>query len=515
MPVRTASLTHPAGPARLDRVSRPPTPRTGMRLLAAAVGALLLAAGFPPFAWWWAVPLGIAALVASVHGARFRLAALVGAWSGGTFALANLGWLSSVGWDALAAMTVLVALWWAMTMLGVRLVLSVTGWPLFVPAIWVLQEWVLASWPFGGFPWSRLGFAGLDSPLAGAIPVVGVYGMTFLLALIGTAIADVIVSRRLTRTSLATALLVVGVAVIGYAFQGDDSAQALPMRVAAVQGGPQPGMGEPQARAVLAAHAAQTRALAARHTEPPALVVWPESSTDIDPFTDPQTRAQIDTAVSQVNAPVLVGAVIADTTTPNRVRNQVIAWLPETGPASAYTKRHLVPFGEYVPGRDLLTRLSSRFEQVPRDFVAGQDPPVLKLDGLSVGVLICYEVAFDGSVREAIAQGATLLAVPTNNATYAGTAQPAQQLAIERFRALEAGRPVLVASTTGISAVIDHQGAVLDRIDDGSSGVVEAFVSPRSSRTPAVLWGGSVAALLALVGIAGLARGLHNAMRGE
>lgn len=484
-----------------------------MRLLTAAVGALLLAAGFPPLAWWWAVPLGIAALVASVHGARFRTTALVGAFSGALFAIAHLGWLRSVGWDALAAMTVLLALWWALTMLGVRLVLSVVGWPLLVPAVWVLQEWLLAAWPFGGFPWSRLGFASLDSPMDVAIPVVGVYGMTFLLVAIGAALADVFLSRRLTRASIAATLMAVGITVIGYAVPADEGGLGPPLRVAVVQGGAQTGLGEDQARAVLAAHAAQTRALAARQPQPPALVVWPESSTDIDPFTDPQTRAQIEEAVSRISAPVLVGAVTADVATPNRVRNQAIAWLPGTGPSVAYTKRHLVPFGEYLPSRDLLTRLSSRFELVPRDLVAGDDSSVLRIGGFSVGVLICYEVAFDEAIRAAIAQGATILAVPANNATYAGTAQPEQQLAIERFRALETDRPVLVASTTGITAVIDHQGSVVDQIDDGSTGVVEAIVSPRSSRTPATVWGGAVGPTLALVGAAGLAWGLRSATR--
>lgn len=509
MPVRTATLSHAAAPARLSRADRTAPARTGPRMLAMTAGALLLGASFAPLSWWWAAPIGIAALVMGVHGASLRSAAVLGAWAGAGFTLVSLGWLSSVGLDALAAVTVLMAGWWAGTMLAVRLVLPLPAWPLLVPAIWVLQEWVLGAWPFGGFPWSRLGYVSVDSPLSAAIPVVGVYGLTFVLALLGTALADALVHRRPTRSSVVATVLVVAIGVSGFALRTPDS-PGEPVTVAVVQGGAQGGFGEQQARAVLAAHVARTQELASRRALPPAFVVWPESSSDIDPFTDSQARAQIDDAVAAVEAPVLVGAVTADPRSAERVLNQSISWLPVRGPTGAYTKRQLVPFGEYVPARDLLTRLSSRFDQVYRDFAAGTDAPVLRMSGVPVGVLICFEVAFDGSAREAIEQGATVLAVPSNNATYAGTTQPDQQLAIARFRAIETHRPVLVASTTGVSAVISSDGSVQAYLEDGESGALSEQVSPSSTVTPAVTWGRGIAMVLSLVALAAVAVGIRR-----
>jgi apolipoprotein N-acyltransferase len=114
-------------------------------------------------------------------------------------------------------------------------------------------------------------------------------------------------------------------------------------------------------------------------------------------------------------------------------------------------------------------------------------------------VLICYEVAFDDVARSTIAAGAQVLAVPTNNATYSGTAQPAQQLAMSQFRAVELDRAVLVAATTGVSAIIRRDGTVLASLGDAASGALTAQVELRDSVTPAARWGGQLTLAMALL----------------
>ena len=124
-------------------------------------------------------------------------------------------------------------------------------------------------------------------------------------------------------------------------------------------------------------------------------------------------------------------------------------------------KRHPVPFGEYIPFRGLLTKFISRLDQIPRDFYRGQFDSVLDLGPVRVGDVICFEVAYDGLIRDAITEGGQLLVVQTNNATYTGTGQLEQQFAISRYRAIETGRYVVVAATNGISGIIAPDGSVV------------------------------------------------------
>ena len=143
-----------------------------------------------------------------------------------------------------------------------------------------------------------------------------------------------------------------------------------------------------------------------------------------------------------------------------------------------------------------------------RDFLPGDDGLVLTSDRAKVGILICYEVAFDGAVRDAVLAGANVLAVPSNNATYSGTAQPMQQLAIARFRALETSRSVLVASTTGVSAIIGPDGTVLDSVADGQAGWRQRDVPVATDVTVAVRFGGQLGAALAAVGLLSIVAGI-------
>lgn len=507
MPVHTAALEHPAAPARLVRLRKSAGTRWMTRSLLMSLGALLIAGGLGLEGWWAAVPLGVAATVVAVHEAGLRHAAALGAWGGLLFAVVHLGWLRSVGVDATVAIAVMFAMWWSVMVLGTRLVLTLRLWPILVPTVWVLQEWLRSAWPLGGFPWARLGYSSLDSPLARWIPYLGAYGLTYLLAVLGTVVAAVVVCRGRSRAIAGAVMAGVVIVVLGsgWTIAPTSNPAGAAFEVGVVQGGPQLGRGSDQARAVLTAHAKQTKSLAKAATRPFDLVLWPESSTDIDPLADPWARSEVASAVVAIDAPIVVGAVTASASERDRVRNQAIVWSPTSGPGASYTKQRLVPFGEYLPARALLERLSSRFGQLSRDFVAGSDPSVVQVGPVSLGVLICYEVAFDDLARDAVEAGATVLAVPSNNATYRGTAQPDQQLAIARFRALETSRSVLVASTTGVSAIIRPDGAVASRLEDGAAGTLAASVIPNSEITPAVRWGGVLAATVALVGAISIA----------
>jgi apolipoprotein N-acyltransferase len=167
-----------------------------------------------------------------------------------------------------------------------------------------------------------------------------------------------------------------------------------------------------------------------------------------------------------------------------------------------YVKRHLVPFGEYIPYRAELGGLVSRFRDIPYDFAPGTGNGTLQLGPAKIGDVICYEVAYDGLVRSSVEAGARLLVVQTNNATY-GRSETSQQLAMARLRAIEHGRAVLVAATSGISAFISPDGRVLDSSKVFTQKVLVDRVPLRDTLTIADRLGAGPERVLALIGVVG------------
>jgi apolipoprotein N-acyltransferase len=163
-----------------------------------------------------------------------------------------------------------------------------------------------------------------------------------------------------------------------------------------------------------------------------------------------------------------------------------------------------VPYGEYVPFRNALGGFVPRVDRdIPRDMVAGNEPGALTIGGVRIGDTICYDIAYDGVVAQAIAADAQVLVVQTSNAAFTGTSQPEQQWDISRLRALETGRWVLVPSTNGISGVIDADGQVVARAPMRQPATIETDVPLASGSTPAATLSRPLGWLLALAGVMG------------
>jgi apolipoprotein N-acyltransferase len=295
---------------------------------------------------------------------------------------------------------------------------------------------------------------------------------------------------------------------------GDDPA----ITVAAVQGNvPRLGLEfNAQRRAVLDNHVRETLALSddvhAGRTPQPMIVIWPENSSDIDPLTNPDARDQINIAASAINAPILVGGVLAAPgySADNPVAtNSVIVWNPGSGPADRHDKQIIQPFGEYLPFRGLFKHLSSYADRAGY-FVPGTGNGVVNAAGVPIGVTTCWEVIFDRAAREAVQNGAQLLAVPANNATFT-EAMSEQQLAFARLRAVEHDRYVVVSGTTGISAIIAPDGRELARTSFFEPDYLNAQVRLKTQLTPATQWGPMVQGVLVALGIAAVIIAiLHN-----
>jgi len=454
---------------------------------AAVAGGLLLSLAFPPVGWWPLAPAAVALITVAIwQPARrpLRAGALLGLLAGAAFFIVLLFWLHVIGPDAWLVLALVEALYFAPLGAGIAAVARLRLAPLWAACLWVADEAVRSRIPLGGFPWGRLAFSQSASPLTRYAAVGGAPLLTFMVALAGGLIATIVSSRASTSgpaggrgsavlaaparrrvVALAAAIGVVAIVAAGPAIPLA-RAGGRSVTVAVVQGNvPRLGLDFlGQRLAVLDDHVNAMHKLAAQvklgRLPHPDLVILPENSSDVDPYQNPDAYALINSAVRAVGVPTLVGA-LSFTRDGKHVENRGIVWSPQTGAGAYYIKQHPVPFGEYIPMRSVLTKFIKRFQLVPYDQVAGHGPGVLRLGPVTIGDVICFEVAYDGIVRDAVTHGGRVIVVQTNNADYGRTDEPAQQLAISRLRAVEDARPVLIAATSGVSAIITPDGRVL------------------------------------------------------
>jgi apolipoprotein N-acyltransferase len=249
----------------------------------------------------------------------------------------------------------------------------------------------------------------------------------------------------------------------------------------------------------------------------PDLVVWPENASDIDPIRNPDAAAVIKAAVDAIDAPLVLGAVL-DQPLPD-VSNASLLYLPGRGLVWQYIKQHPVPFAEYIPYRSFFRHFSDKVDLVRADFIAGKGVGVFRVPTrrggtIAAGTIICFEVAYDGLVRDTVNHGANVLLVQTNNATFGYTDESVQQLAISRVRAVEHDRSVVHVSTVGVSALITPDGTVHQRSSLFTPAVLAADLPLRTDRTVADTVGpwpenlacAGLAAMLALPGFRRLQR---------
>jgi apolipoprotein N-acyltransferase len=514
-------------------VSVPPSPvalpRRLSRLEAVAAAGICgpaLLVAFPPYDLWWAAPVGVALLAVAVHRRRARVGAGLGMVAGLALFTPLLSFTGlQVGWWPWLLLACLQASYLAALGAATAALSRLHDrrrwlWPLVTALVWVAQEALRSRAPFGGFPWGRLAFSQADAPTARLAALGGAPLVTFAVAVAGGLLAMALWRLRFqTRpgwrrrngivaalTGGAAAVMAVGVLV---PLPAADGRQVV---VAVVQGSvPRMGLDfNAQRRAVLDNHVTATLRLAdaVRDGQQPRpdLVIWPENSSDIDPLTNPDAAARISQAARAVGVPILVGAVLQGPGE-GKVRNAGLVWTPEAGPTDIYVKRHPVPFAEYVPMRAFVRRITTLVDRVRADFQPGTDPGVLSVAGTPIGDVICFEVAYDNLVRDTVTGGAQLLAVQTNNATF-NYAEATQQLAMVRLRAIEHARPALMASTVGVSAVVDPDGTTHDATTMNTQAVIVRTVRLTSATTPATRlgaapeWATTFAALVLLAGTA-------------
>lgn len=354
------------------------------------------------------------------------------------------------------------------------------------PALWLLAEWV-RGWFLTGFPWLQLGYAFIDTPLAGLAPWLGVYGLTWAVAVSAGALVyawDTARERRLAGMVVALLLLLPlwgGAWAAGLVEWSRPVGE--PLSVAVVQGNvPQETKWDPaQLQTRLERYAGLTRAHLGRD-----LIVWPENSVTVfyhqvaEDFLLPLAQE-----VRREGGTLLVGLPFKEGD-----GQRYYASMASLGEQAAfYHKRHLVPFGEYVPLESALRGLIAFFDLPMSGFSRGAaDQGLLTAAGQPIGATICYEDAFGEEVIQALPE-ATLLVNGSNNAWYGDSLAPHQHLQISRMRSLETAREAVRATTNGISALIDHRGRLRARSPQFETHVLTGTVQPRTGATPYVSWG--------------------------
>jgi apolipoprotein N-acyltransferase len=484
----------------------------------AVVAGLALSAAFEPVALPWLVPFSVAAFALVTRGQGLRRAFLLGLAFGAAFYFTHIVWMRAVGVPAWIALSLLETLFYGVLGMLSTVLQRHRLWPLWFAAAWATVEVVRSGWPLGGMPWGRLAFAVADTPVAPALAYVGAVGLSFLLALLGALVAAVVLGVRghepLRAPAFALAALLVLLAVPA-AFPWDASSDDDPTIDLAVVQGDVPGRGDDilyDYREVTQNHVDATVDLAERvsrgEADQPDFVLWPENSTATDPFDDAPTNSQILEASAAIGVPILVGAIVDGG--PNEVLNQGIVWDPETGAGDRYTKRHPVPFGEYVPLRSVFLRYNffDRLRDVGRDMLTGTRDEPLDIGGVPVADAICFDVAYDDGITAQVSRGAELLVVQTSNATFIRTDQIDQQFAITRLRAIETGRWTAVASTNGVTGVIAPDGEVVDVSEPRTQDVLVERVALIDTLTPATRIGARSGLFLGVLTLVGLALAL-------
>ena len=332
------------------------------------------------------------------------------------------------------------------------------------PLIFIILEEVRNRFPFGGFGWARVAYSQADAPYAAIASRGGAISLSAITLLIaGFAYFTLNKKVRLQLLIPILALLIPNnIAMVDQTsvlmIQGNVAELGLDFNARAKQ--------------VFANHVKQTRIALAEKKEVD-FIVWPENAVDVDPYSNKDVYEELES----FDYPLIIGAIVGKG---EKLFNTSILWGEKT--QDIYLKQHLTPFGEYIPMRSLAKKISPLVNQV-NDFSPGNGKKIFTIGQARVAPVICFELIDDQILAEA-AKGSNILVVQTNSATFGTSAESAQQLSITRIRAIEHSRNVISVSTTGISAVIDFQGKVLNQTSMGTAEHVFADIGLIEQSSP-------------------------------
>ena len=475
-------------------------------LLVPIISGALFVPGLAPMSAWPSTLLSIAALLYLMHRKSQQSAFFIGWLYGVGLFGAGVSWVYvSIQVHGQAppllagTLTALFCLGLA-TLTGLQMALyrrcsrgRKTPSSLLFAAIWVLFEW-LRSWLFTGFPWLYAGYIALDTPAAGWAPVVGVYGLSFLIAGLSAAIGSLALNNASTlrkkgaEASIWVIIILTGMPLGAVSWTQDRSA---PLTVAIYQ--PNIPLEKKWDRRYFRAIQQQYTDNSRPYFKNTDLVLWPESALPTYKDRIEDYLSLISTEATETGTTLITGIPTRDA---QGGYNSIVALGLGAG---EYRKQKLVPFGEYVPFEENLRGLIQFFDLPMSNFIPGPNvPPILSAGPLKVASFICYEIVYPDFVWQG-ARDAALLVTVSNDSWFGHSIGPLQHLQMARFRALETGRPLLRGTNNGVSAIIDHKGDLLVATPQFEEVVITGEVQPKTGLTP-LMWLGSTP-ILAFCGL--------------
>lgn len=377
-------------------------------------------------------------------------------------------WIISIGVDAYILLTILMTCIYGTSGYFMYLIrnsyLPFLGYAL----IFIGIETFVQFFPFGGFPWAKIAYAAIDSPFVNLAPI----GSTPLVAMSIFVISIFLIPFAgfiLQKAIYPTLFFAIIIGSFLYYLQNIKHfyTHVGSSNLLIVQGSvPRTGLlFNQQKLAVLSNHINETKRYLEENDQINIdAILWPENSIDVDPRFNNEARISIDNLLTSTEYPIIAGAVLNES---ESLKNSVILMQDKfENDQKEYIKKHLVPFGEYLPFRRFLENKISRFNLLSKDFQRGQDKTNFIVKSTVISPIICFEVAWNDYLSKQIIDGGQLISVHTNNATYAFSKQIMQQFQITRFRAIETGRQTIISATTGISAHINESGQVIWQSDE-------------------------------------------------
>ncbi len=344
------------------------------------------------------------------------------------------------------------------------------------PALWVLLEWV-RTWFFTGFPWLFLGYSQINSPLSGLAPILGVFGVSWAVAFS----SGIIVVAVMARKHFSLVLTVIGLLLL--LWLGSEALNSVrwthqngqPVKVSLIQGNiSQQLKWRPE-------QALQSLALYKKLTLEnldKRIIIWPEAAITFYQTQVPDFLVEMNQLLKAHQSALITGIPIAQD---DNYYNGMLAIGQGSG---QYLKRHLVPFGEYMPFRSILLWLKNYVLIPMSDFSSGpKHQPLLTANGIPFATFICYEIAYPTEVLDQLPRGQILVTL-SDDSWFGKSFAPAQHLEIAQMRALEAGRYALMSTNDGITAIISPKGQVLSAAPSFHEFVLSGEVQPMIGITP-------------------------------
>jgi apolipoprotein N-acyltransferase len=414
-------------------------------------------ANLAPLAWVALVPL-----LGAARAGGAKRGAVLGLLFGIGFFGVLIYWFSIVGWLAWGLAVVLESLFvglfgagWAIVSRRIRGAASV---PL-AAALWVASEYLRSRFPWGGFTWGELAQSQHNLPwMLRSAGIAGGWGTAFLLVTANSCICIAVMTLHSKRGAAVRYAVAAAIVLAVPLLIPKPVATGPRLRVAIVQGNvPRSFSGDTESKElhIIRSHVELTKQLAPQH---PDLVVWPESAVGLDLRNDPAVARAVEGAARSVGAPMIVGGNLDAGSAHYKVVAFLISARGEV--QDVYQKTHLVPFGEYVPGRRFLSWIPM-LDQIPQDAIPAPRGKLFEVHGGQVAPVLSFEGDFGSLVRGRIASGARLLVVATNTSTWRTTPASAQHVAMSQVRAAENGVWVVHAALSGISAFVAPDGTVI------------------------------------------------------